>query len=131
VDGWNEGDHLVEATSRAGLSLAELDASIAADPDGTSYPWSRTMPPFAVPGTGACRHSCFRVSHSLGKIASMCCDAGLRSACLIGRTNETRHSPRQGPRYPAATALSNDHQQQKCLDGKIAGECSNKTLAIR
>jgi 2-hydroxychromene-2-carboxylate isomerase len=34
VDGWNEGDHLAEATSRAGLSLAEFDASIAADPDG-------------------------------------------------------------------------------------------------
>jgi 2-hydroxychromene-2-carboxylate isomerase len=34
VDGWNEGDHLAEASSRAGLSLAELDANIAADPDG-------------------------------------------------------------------------------------------------
>jgi 2-hydroxychromene-2-carboxylate isomerase len=34
VDGWNEGDHLAEATSRAGLNLTELDASIAADPDG-------------------------------------------------------------------------------------------------
>ena len=34
MDGWNEGDHLAEATSRAGLSLAELDASIAPDPDG-------------------------------------------------------------------------------------------------
>jgi hypothetical protein len=34
VDGWNEGEHLAEATSRAGLSLAEFDASIAADPGG-------------------------------------------------------------------------------------------------
>ena len=33
VVGWNEGNHLAEATSRAGLNLAELDASIAADPD--------------------------------------------------------------------------------------------------
>lgn len=34
VDGWNEGDHLAEAASRAGLNLAELDASISADPSG-------------------------------------------------------------------------------------------------
>ncbi len=32
VDGWNEGDHLARATARAGLDLAELDASVAADP---------------------------------------------------------------------------------------------------
>jgi 2-hydroxychromene-2-carboxylate isomerase len=33
VDGWDEGGHLAEASSRAGLNLEELDASIAADPD--------------------------------------------------------------------------------------------------
>lgn len=33
MDGWNEGSHLAEATSRAGLNLAELDASIVVDPD--------------------------------------------------------------------------------------------------
>jgi 2-hydroxychromene-2-carboxylate isomerase len=33
VNGWDEGSHLAEASSRAGLNLAELDASIAADPD--------------------------------------------------------------------------------------------------
>jgi 2-hydroxychromene-2-carboxylate isomerase len=32
VEGWNEGDHLSKAAARAGLSLAELDAAIAADP---------------------------------------------------------------------------------------------------
>jgi 2-hydroxychromene-2-carboxylate isomerase len=29
VDGWNEGAHLAEATKRAGLDLAELDAHVA------------------------------------------------------------------------------------------------------
>jgi 2-hydroxychromene-2-carboxylate isomerase len=33
VDGWNEGDHLAGAAARAGLSLAELEAEIAADPE--------------------------------------------------------------------------------------------------
>lgn len=33
IDGWNEGPHLAEASARAGLDLAELDAVIAADPD--------------------------------------------------------------------------------------------------
>jgi 2-hydroxychromene-2-carboxylate isomerase len=32
VDGWNQGTHLFDATSRAGLDLATLDAAIAADP---------------------------------------------------------------------------------------------------
>ncbi len=32
VKGWNEGDHLADAATRAGLSLVELDAKIAADP---------------------------------------------------------------------------------------------------
>lgn len=34
VKGWHEGDHLVQAASRAGLDLAELDAAITADPAG-------------------------------------------------------------------------------------------------
>jgi 2-hydroxychromene-2-carboxylate isomerase len=29
IEGWNEGTHLAEATARAGLDLAELDAAIA------------------------------------------------------------------------------------------------------
>ena len=33
VDGWNEGDHLKNAVTRAGLDFDELDAAIAADPD--------------------------------------------------------------------------------------------------
>lgn len=33
VKGWNEGTHLQEATARAGLDLAELDALIEKDPD--------------------------------------------------------------------------------------------------
>lgn len=33
VSGWHEGDHLAAAVARAGLTLAELDAKIAADPD--------------------------------------------------------------------------------------------------
>jgi 2-hydroxychromene-2-carboxylate isomerase len=33
TDNWHEGTHLAEATSRAGLDLAALDAAIAADPD--------------------------------------------------------------------------------------------------
>jgi 2-hydroxychromene-2-carboxylate isomerase len=33
VDGWGEGDHLAEAAERAGLSLAELDAEVAEQPD--------------------------------------------------------------------------------------------------
>ena len=33
VEGWDQGDHLKEATARAGLDLAELDAAIEADPD--------------------------------------------------------------------------------------------------
>lgn len=33
VDGWNEGDHLKNAVSRAGLDLDELNAAIAADPE--------------------------------------------------------------------------------------------------
>ena len=32
VDGWDQGTHLAEATRRAGLDLAELDAAITADP---------------------------------------------------------------------------------------------------
>jgi 2-hydroxychromene-2-carboxylate isomerase len=32
IAGWNEGRHLADATARAGLDLAELDAAIAADP---------------------------------------------------------------------------------------------------
>ncbi len=32
TEGWNEGDHLADATMRAGLDLAELDAAVAADP---------------------------------------------------------------------------------------------------
>ena len=34
VDGWDQGSHLAEATARAGLDLAELDAAIEADPEG-------------------------------------------------------------------------------------------------
>ena len=34
VDDWHEGDHLAEAAARAGLDLPELDAAIAADPEG-------------------------------------------------------------------------------------------------
>jgi 2-hydroxychromene-2-carboxylate isomerase len=30
---WHEGDHLAEASARAGVDLAQLDAKIAADPD--------------------------------------------------------------------------------------------------
>src|SRR5690606_16211154 len=33
VVGWNEGDHMSRAAARAGLDLAEMEASIAADPD--------------------------------------------------------------------------------------------------
>ncbi len=33
VDDWHAGDHLAQATARAGLDLAGLDARIAADPD--------------------------------------------------------------------------------------------------
>jgi 2-hydroxychromene-2-carboxylate isomerase len=33
VDGWHEGDHLADATARAGLSLEELDAAIEAAPE--------------------------------------------------------------------------------------------------
>ncbi|MBI1261670.1 MAG: 2-hydroxychromene-2-carboxylate isomerase [Rhizobiales bacterium] len=33
VPNWNEGDHLAQAATRAGLDLAELDAEIAANPD--------------------------------------------------------------------------------------------------
>jgi 2-hydroxychromene-2-carboxylate isomerase len=32
IDGWHTGTHLAEATKRAGLDLAELDAAIAEDP---------------------------------------------------------------------------------------------------
>lgn len=32
VDGWHQGDHLRDATRRAGLDLAELDAEVAMDP---------------------------------------------------------------------------------------------------
>lgn len=32
VAGWDQGDHLAEATARAGLDLGTLDAAIAADP---------------------------------------------------------------------------------------------------
>lgn len=32
VDGWHEGDHLADATRRAGLDLAELDEAIEKDP---------------------------------------------------------------------------------------------------
>jgi len=34
VKGWNQGDHLADATARAGLDLPELDAEITADPAG-------------------------------------------------------------------------------------------------
>lgn len=32
VEGWHEGRHLADATARAGLDLATLDAAVAADP---------------------------------------------------------------------------------------------------
>lgn len=32
TEGWNEGEHLADATLRAGLDLAELDAAVAEDP---------------------------------------------------------------------------------------------------
>jgi 2-hydroxychromene-2-carboxylate isomerase len=32
VDGWDEGDHLAQASERAGLDLAELDEQIEKDP---------------------------------------------------------------------------------------------------
>lgn len=32
VTGWDSGDHLAQAAARAGLDLAELEASVAADP---------------------------------------------------------------------------------------------------
>ena len=32
VTGWDSGDHLAQATARVGLDLAELEASVAADP---------------------------------------------------------------------------------------------------
>ena len=32
VTGWDNGDHLAQAAARAGLDLAELEASVAADP---------------------------------------------------------------------------------------------------
>ncbi|MEM6856478.1 MAG: DsbA family protein [Pseudomonadota bacterium] len=34
TDGWNEGDHLANAATRAGLDLAELDAEAISDVDG-------------------------------------------------------------------------------------------------
>ena len=34
VPGWDKGPHLAEAASRAGLDLAELEASVGRDPDG-------------------------------------------------------------------------------------------------
>jgi 2-hydroxychromene-2-carboxylate isomerase len=34
VKGWDEGSHLADAAHRAGLDLDELDAAIAADPEG-------------------------------------------------------------------------------------------------
>ncbi|HEX4295612.1 MAG TPA: DsbA family protein [Rhizomicrobium sp.] len=34
VDGWHQGGNMAEASARAGLDLAELDAKIVADPDG-------------------------------------------------------------------------------------------------
>jgi 2-hydroxychromene-2-carboxylate isomerase len=33
VKGWNEGDHLANAATRAGFDLAAMDAAISADPD--------------------------------------------------------------------------------------------------
>lgn len=32
IDGWDQGSHLADATARAGLDLAELEAAVAADP---------------------------------------------------------------------------------------------------
>jgi len=32
IDGWDQGSHLAEATARAGLDLAEMEAAVAADP---------------------------------------------------------------------------------------------------
>ncbi len=32
-DGWDEGDHMAEASARAGLDLAQLDARIASEPE--------------------------------------------------------------------------------------------------
>jgi 2-hydroxychromene-2-carboxylate isomerase len=33
IDGWNEGNHLAEATARAGLDLAAMERAVAAAPD--------------------------------------------------------------------------------------------------
>jgi len=34
VDGWDQGSHLAEASARAGLALAEIEAEVAADASG-------------------------------------------------------------------------------------------------
>lgn len=34
LKGWDEGDHMARVAEAAGLDLAELDAAVAADPDG-------------------------------------------------------------------------------------------------
>jgi 2-hydroxychromene-2-carboxylate isomerase len=34
VDNWHQGEHLAQASARAGLDLAELETAITADPDG-------------------------------------------------------------------------------------------------
>jgi len=33
VDGWDQGSHLADASERAGANLAEMDATVAADPE--------------------------------------------------------------------------------------------------
>ena len=33
IKGWDQGNHLAEATSRAGLDLAEMEDNVRADPD--------------------------------------------------------------------------------------------------
>ena len=37
--GWDQGDHLKQATMRAGLDLAELDAAREAAPEEETPPW--------------------------------------------------------------------------------------------
>lgn len=55
VKDWHTGDHLARAAAGAGLDLAELDAAIAADPDGHEAEIVATKPRSGRPATGACR----------------------------------------------------------------------------
>ena len=67
---WHEGDHLAEATARAGLDLAKMDQIVAAEADRDVVGVDADVELRSA--TGACRLAPTRANRSLARIGWMC-----------------------------------------------------------